>query len=151
MHNAKTDFIKTLFVNTPVSTNENTQLSLLRVEMDRYRRTNHNFDADENPILFWDQNKEQYNILSKITRYYLAIPPSQACVERAFSTFGFIYSDLRNRMDPDTLLDLLIHLRIYEFDQKIRSISKTNPEQKSQRLLAYEGTVPTWKRYANLL
>jgi KRAB domain-containing zinc finger protein len=43
-----------------------------------------------------------------MARRYLAIPASSAASERAWSSFGDIYTKKRNRLSPETLCKLLL-------------------------------------------
>ena len=59
----------------------------------------------ENVIQFWSN---QNNTLSKIANIVLAVPCTQVSVERLFSSLKYIFSDQRNRLDPNILEHILL-------------------------------------------
>lgn len=46
-------------------------------------------------------------ILSKLAKLYLSIPASSASSERAFSRLNLTVTDSRNRLDPETIVELI--------------------------------------------
>lgn len=61
-----------------------------------------------NILEFWELKKKKYPKLYSISQVIMAVPSSQTSVERAFSTFGFIFSSLRTLMSPEILQAVLL-------------------------------------------
>lgn len=57
---------------------------------------------------FWNERKEEDPILYEIACIIHSIPPTQATVERAFSTLGYIYNPRRTRLSPKMLEEILL-------------------------------------------
>lgn len=57
---------------------------------------------------FWEDNKNTFPALYNLACVINAIPPSQATVERAFSTLKFVFGELRTRLDEDKLQNILM-------------------------------------------
>jgi zinc finger BED domain-containing protein 4 len=74
---------------------------------------------NEDPYAFWaGQNSIKWPLLSKLSNKYLSAPATSAESERLFSTAGLIVSDLRKRLLPQNLENLLFlhhNLKIYNF------------------------------------
>lgn len=56
-------------------------------------------DKNANPIEFWKQNESRLPTLSILARQYLATPASSAPSELAFSDFGNLIAEKRNRIN----------------------------------------------------
>lgn len=61
-----------------------------------------------NIIGFWNENKAKFPDLYELSRIVYAIAPTQAVVERAFSSLAYVYNVRRNAMNPQMLEDILI-------------------------------------------
>lgn len=71
---------------------------------DKIERQHH-----KNPILeFWNNRKDEYPELYQLACVIHSIPPTQATVERAFSTLGYIYNPKRTRLSPTMLENILL-------------------------------------------
>lgn len=75
----------------------------------------HEFET-KNPILdsgiqiidFFEQIKNEFPEIYIVSTIFFGIPPSQAAVERSFSHFAFVFSKLRNSMNPKLLENVLL-------------------------------------------
>lgn len=68
-------------------------------------RTNHNFE----PVLnFWNTNKSKYPELYQLAEIIFAISPTQAVVERSFSTLSYVFNSRRNQLSEKTLENILL-------------------------------------------
>lgn len=61
-----------------------------------------------NILDFWEFHKKKYPLLYPIAQVVMAVPSSQTSVERCFSSFGYIYANLRTKLQPDLLEAILI-------------------------------------------
>lgn len=57
---------------------------------------------------FWEKNESSFPALYEVACVVNAIPPSQATVERAFSTLKFVFGVHRTKIDQDRLEDILM-------------------------------------------
>lgn len=63
----------------------------------------------ENSILhFWEMRKSTNKKLYDVARVICAIPPSQATVERSFSTLSFVFNEKRSKLAQQTLENILL-------------------------------------------
>jgi len=69
--------------------------------------------AHTDPLLWWKLNAQQLPILSKLAMIYLAIPASQASVERIFSVAKNIITENRTSLAPD-VIESLLFIRAYD-------------------------------------
>lgn len=53
------------------------------------------------PIIYWRLAERKHPVLSKLAIRLINIPASSAQLERLFSNWHYIHSDLRNRLKPD--------------------------------------------------
>lgn len=61
----------------------------------------------ESVLEFWKINKEKFPHLYRLATIVMAVSPTQVSVERAFSAFGFIYSNRRQKLKPIHVQELL--------------------------------------------
>lgn len=66
-------------------------------------------NIQDDPILFWKNNKQMLGALSEVALKYSCIPATSVPSERVFSKAGQIVSARRNRLLPDNV-DKLIFL-----------------------------------------
>lgn len=65
--------------------------------------------VNENSIIhFWEMRKTSNKKLYDVARIIYAIPPSQATVERSFSTLSFVFNEKRGKLAQQTLEDILL-------------------------------------------
>ena len=67
----------------------------------------------ENPLTWWLEKTNEYPILSRLARKYLAIPATEVPSESLFSNFGNIITPQRSLLLPDVTVSL-----IYLFENK---------------------------------
>ena len=60
------------------------------------------------PWKHWIIRKHTHPLLSEIALCLLAVPSNQVTVERAFSAFGLILTDMRTKLSEDVLQSLLM-------------------------------------------
>lgn len=60
-----------------------------------------------NVINFWKDNKATFPDLYELSQIIYSIAPTQAVVERAFSTLAYVFNNRRNPMNPQMLEDIL--------------------------------------------
>jgi len=66
----------------------------------------------EQPETFWSsQLSDEFPTLRRLATKYLSIPATSASVERLFSTAGAIIRARRNRLSPETVEALLLHMQ----------------------------------------
>lgn len=58
-------------------------------------------------LAWWKKSETSFPKLALIAKKYLAVPASSAASESAFRYAGLTITDLRNRLSPDTVSDLL--------------------------------------------
>lgn len=63
-------------------------------------------DEDADVMKFW--NDSEFVALKQVARSYLAIPATQTATERSFSAAGLTMSQLRTKMDPIHMNELLV-------------------------------------------
>lgn len=81
-----------------------------------------NIEIDEDPLKWWNENKNQYSLLSEIAQSYLACPPTSVPSEQLFSGAGLIYTPQRNRLkgeNAEKLLFLKYNLPFVNFEYEI--------------------------------
>ena len=75
------------------------------------------------PVKWWTQvcsrNTAPAGVLEFIKKTF-SCRPSSASVERAFSTFGFVQSNVRNRLRPQTVLKLSFIYRYIRLERDLR-------------------------------
>jgi hypothetical protein len=76
-------------------------------EIDRYKAIPAVAES-VNPLEWWRSNSDDFPILSRMAKRYLAIPASSAASERAWSVLGNIFTRRRNRLTSETLCKLLM-------------------------------------------
>ena len=104
----KMNLLKSLSTrNTPVKIHETYDTQNLCREIDSYYNSDVVADDDMPPLRFWVTKQTIYPTLYELSSIFLCIPPTQVSVERSFSSFNFIYSDLRCNLDQDTLEKLI--------------------------------------------
>ena len=64
---------------------------------------------DQNTLLWWKRNAEEYPHLSKLAKTFLCIPATSVPAERVFSSAGLIVSSLRSSLSADNV-DMLIFM-----------------------------------------
>lgn len=94
--------------NTETSVVEEDTFKLLVSELNSYFCKEYSIDEDINILKFWEDNKNEYVHIYALSCIVHAVPCSQVSVDRAFSTLKFIFSDLRNRMQKETLEDVML-------------------------------------------
>ncbi len=86
------------------SSDKNTQKS----ELIRYFSEPRVVMSDEHNILkWWKDNQSRFPTLAKMARDYLAMQASSVPSERGFSKSGLTVSNLRNRLNPETVRYLM--------------------------------------------
>jgi hypothetical protein len=70
-------------------------------ELNRYLRLRP-LRSCTDPLDEWKRMEGEFPILARLARCYLAIPATNASVERLFSAAGNVYSEKRKALDPDT-------------------------------------------------
>jgi hypothetical protein len=65
----------------------------------------------ENPLNWWKTVEGIYPQLSKMAKDTFAVPATGSGVEREFSISGAIVSKSRNRLDPETISDIMQYKR----------------------------------------
>ncbi|KAL2076466.1 hypothetical protein ACEWY4_027930 [Coilia grayii] len=76
------------------------------VETTRYL-TEPNIARSEDPLLYWAKNKDVYPHLYVLARNLLCIPASSVPCERVFSKAGEVVSKKRNRLNPNTVEQII--------------------------------------------
>lgn len=65
--------------------------------------------VNENSIIyFWEMRKTSNKKLYDVARVIYGIPPSQATIERSFSTLSFVFNEKRGRLAQQTLENILL-------------------------------------------
>ena len=62
---------------------------------------------EHNILKWWKDNQSQFPTLAKMARDYLAMQASSVPSERGFSKSGLTVSNLRNRLNPETVRYLM--------------------------------------------
>ena len=61
-----------------------------------------------NPLEYWKLHALKYPVLSFMARRYLAIPATSASIERIFSISSNIITKSRNRLEPETVRQIVL-------------------------------------------
>lgn len=61
-----------------------------------------------NVLSYWEQEKENNEILYELAMIVFAIPPTEVQIERDFSKLSFVFSDLRCNLAEERLEDIMI-------------------------------------------
>lgn len=97
--------------------NENTQLesaderrTQFMESLDHFHRSLQymKMDKEQSIFDFWKNKKLLFPALYEVACVINAIPPSQATVERSFSTLRFIFGELRTSIDQEKLENILM-------------------------------------------
>lgn len=64
-------------------------------------------NRNENPLRWWNENKQKYPLLSKLACKYLCITGTSVPSERMFSATGYLTSDRRSKLTPENANVLL--------------------------------------------
>jgi hypothetical protein len=62
---------------------------------------------DSDPMAWWSLNRVSYPDLAAVAQALLSVPASEVPSERMFSMAALTFHELRNRLSPQTLADLL--------------------------------------------
>ncbi|OQD94304.1 hypothetical protein PENVUL_c148G00085, partial [Penicillium vulpinum] len=74
------------------------------------------------PLQFWKEYKNEFPILSSVTRDILSIPATGARVERLFNSARDIYHYRRGRLSAKTVQDIMIFRCKTQFDIEIEEL-----------------------------
>ncbi|XP_043867344.1 uncharacterized protein LOC122757843 [Drosophila mojavensis] len=89
--------------------------------------------ANVNVLNFWRERKSTHPELYALSKVCFAIPPTQVTIERAFSSLKLVLADNRNRLNHDTLENiLLVKLNSYHLDGAIDSFPSFEDEENNQ-------------------
>ena len=115
----KIDFLKRLKIKRTYRPESQSRELTLSDEIEKYFFTSFEFTLEACPVKFWHNKKSEYSILFGLSETFLSIPPTQVCVERTFSTLGFILCNLRTRLNPVVLQKILtVKLNEYILEDK---------------------------------
>ena len=78
-------------------------------------------DLSKDPLDFWRGQTQQFPILQRLARKYLAIPGSSASVERLFSYTGNRVGKKHASMGDDLLLSMMLCRSIRKFLRQFKS------------------------------
>ncbi|XP_008555663.2 E3 SUMO-protein ligase ZBED1-like [Microplitis demolitor] len=98
------------FMKKPTVNTREKNLETLRVEISQEMVVYLNcrlINPQQDPLIWWQQEKNKYPQLSLMARKYLGVPCTSAESERLFSTAGDILSDKRTSLSPDSVSYLL--------------------------------------------
>lgn len=85
-------------------------------EVNRYSYLRMNIDMNFDVLQWWQNHTSEYPRLHKIAQKILSIPASSAASERVFSAAGNIITKKRNRIDPQTVNNLLFLNSVYKYE-----------------------------------
>ncbi|CAF1667100.1 unnamed protein product [Didymodactylos carnosus] len=89
-------------------------MDMVKDERDNYLQAAVNMKQfDNNPLKYWKQNREDYPMLSIISRQILVIQASSSESERHFSAGGAIVSETRSRLSPENVESLIVLRETY--------------------------------------
>jgi len=106
MQSSSTNVLSAQFkelIHSPSQNNNNVRLNEWELYQNEYL-----LDMDADPLLWWKVKEQKFPTLAQFARKYLAIPASQASTERLFSLANRCVSDLRTRLDPSTVEELVL-------------------------------------------
>jgi hypothetical protein len=83
----------------PVTAQKHSSISL--DELDEYINLNIQLNEDDDILVFWQQNRSKFPILTSIVQDYYSIPASNTIVERLFSSSKNTVSDKRTRLGTE--------------------------------------------------
>jgi hypothetical protein len=71
-------------------------------------RCTYSNDENDNPLLFWKEQRHLLPNLSILAKKTFCIPASSAAVERTFSSAGVVISQRRTNINPSTVNDIIL-------------------------------------------
>ncbi|XP_073708964.1 E3 SUMO-protein ligase ZBED1-like [Garra rufa] len=101
-------FFKAAKGNEAAASSSDSQENDVDMELGSYLLTR-NIDSEDDPLVWWNENKGQYPKLSLLARKYLCITATSSPSERVFSTGGNIVTCLRSSLKPENV-DRLVFL-----------------------------------------
>lgn len=84
-----------------------TEIVDISAALNTFMETKHKVDG-VTIVGFWEENKTKYPELHKLAEVIFAISPTQAVVERSFSTLSYVFNSRRNQLSEVTLENILI-------------------------------------------
>jgi hypothetical protein len=105
---------------TQANTSLNDSVSL---EIERYQQLP-KLDPSCDPLEWWASHSQFFPHLSKIAKSLLSIPATSAASERVFSDGGRVVTDLRNRLKPENVADLVLLKGSWSSLDEIKKSSK---------------------------
>lgn len=87
---------------SPSETTANSSVSAIDSEILKYKNTNVTLYDDFNILQWWNENKNEFPLLFKLSCRILAIPASSAPSERVFSIARTILTDKRSQMTANS-------------------------------------------------
>lgn len=75
--------------------------------INKFAETKHHME-NMTILAFWEANKNAFPELHKLSEIIYSISPTQAVVERAFSTLSYVFNARRSRLSEKTLESLLL-------------------------------------------
>lgn len=81
-------------------------LDEVHAQIQRFISTQHEI-TDANIIHFWNCNEKAFPELFELSKVIFAIAPTQAIVERSFSTLSYVFNDYRSQLSQNLLEDIL--------------------------------------------
>lgn len=103
-----------MLASNPSSNNQNSINTSFADEMLQLETECIQFESEKriklksNILHFWEHKKKQYPILYQVSQVIMAVPSSQTSIERCFSSFSFIYSNLRTSLGSNILQAILL-------------------------------------------
>ena len=64
-------------------------------------------NSESSVLDYWKENSERFPIMSLIAKDYFNIMPTSVASERSFSLAGLTITDIRYRLDPNTVNETL--------------------------------------------
>ena len=99
------------------SSSDKLSVTEIKLEMKMYENQT-NLPRNDDPFMWWNENKDKYPHLSTLAKKYLSSPPSSVESERVFSIGGNVNTPKRNRLLPEmseSLIFLHYNLRILNY------------------------------------
>ncbi|CAF2262836.1 unnamed protein product, partial [Rotaria magnacalcarata] len=95
------DIFDIMITNHSLTSSNSTCSELIMYQHER------EISRNDNPLKWWSENKRKYPLLSQLACKYLCISATSAPSERMFSASGYLTSDRRSRLTPESANVLL--------------------------------------------
>ena len=92
--------------NKPISRDEDEETEGAKGEMDCYK-AERKLKSDRCPFEWWRERKEDYPLMSRLARKYLAVEATSTPAERVISALGFVLNKQRQALGSELFSEIM--------------------------------------------